>query len=131
MLPPTAHVDHRNDDRYCVIRFSGPVGLEATHVIEGDKHVAHGESVNEKTRLLVEALMNTAGVVEVRVVASELADTSDDPICNIGVYWPEVTSSRSALVATRVTVSQAAWNTVQRLLPEVTLRQAFWKQPQY
>jgi len=124
---PTASVEHRNNDAYCVIRFSGQMGLEPTHVANGEKLEAHGKPVNEATRLLIEALMSTTGVTEVRVVAA----IGEPASCNVTVGWRSVTSSRSDAIATRVAVSQTAWNTVTQFFPEIVLKRAFWERIQY
>lgn len=126
-MSQTAVVDHRNNDAYCVIRFSSQMGLEPTHVMNGEKLVAHGKPVNDATRLLIEALTSTTGAVEVRVVAAEGKPAS----CNVTVRWQEMTSSRRDVIATRVAVSKTAWDTVSQLFPEVVLRRAFWERTQY
>ena len=102
----TATIEYRGTDNRSIIRLSGTAGLDP---------VRHGEQASGLTQLLINALVSSPEISDAYVVAAD----SSEPKSNIVVCWLEGSSPLST--------SQAAWKIVQQIIPEVTMKRAFWE----
>jgi len=90
-------------------RLSDTAGLEIGH---------HGIPVNELTAKLLKELMATPGVSHAYLVRAATAEDEPEKLNIITSWLPNADSSQ---------ISQAAWAAMQRVLPNLELRRAFWQ----